>query len=88
MSGDPEHTALATRRVNEFVNQMRARGSSDKLDGRDFWSVALGLSACDKLNGAIEVSDYVLKHLTWLPVEDFTMVRFNLANSLVERAGV
>jgi ppGpp synthetase/RelA/SpoT-type nucleotidyltranferase len=86
VSNDPEHAALAARRVNEFVNQVRIRGPVENLDGRDFWSVALGLSACGNLNGAIEVSDYVLEYLTWLPAEDITMVRFNQANFLVERA--
>ncbi|HVY16117.1 MAG TPA: RelA/SpoT domain-containing protein [Rhodopila sp.] len=94
VSNDPEHAALAARRVARFLGEMRtdgtigeaAEGLTDTSDSRDVWLMALGLSACGNLNAAIEVSDYILLHLNRLPDEDLAMVRFNLANFLVEQA--
>lgn len=86
VSNDPEHAALAAQRVAKFLGDTRTLGPTDELDGQDIWLLTLGLSACGNLNGAIEVSEYILKHLDWLPGDDLAMVRFNLANFLVEQA--
>jgi ppGpp synthetase/RelA/SpoT-type nucleotidyltranferase len=96
VSHDPEHAALAARRVAQFLEGMRTRAptaattdgmsKTETSDSGDVWLMALGLSACGNLNGAIEVSDYILLNFDRLPDEDLAMVRFNLANFLVEQA--
>jgi ppGpp synthetase/RelA/SpoT-type nucleotidyltranferase len=84
-SADPVHAAFARRMANDFVVQA-ARNDEAALEQEEIWCIALGLSACGDLEGAISISEYILESFTTLQPTERGMVQFNLANFLVEQA--
>ena len=86
VSSQPEHVAFAGREVDQLLRRPASPLRSGVNDGVELWSLPLALSACGDLEGAIEACEHIIQTFTTVGEETLTVVKFNLANFLVEQA--
>jgi ppGpp synthetase/RelA/SpoT-type nucleotidyltranferase len=84
-TGDADHIVFARDAVFDQLRRARSliqRG--EPFLQAEIWSLPLGLSACGDLEGAIEASEYALGNVTGLDDKALTLIKFNLADLLVQ----
>jgi ppGpp synthetase/RelA/SpoT-type nucleotidyltranferase len=85
VSGDADHATLATDKVGLYLDGLAERQRPGGGVSSALWCLPLALSACGYLDGAIDVSERICG-LAGVSGEEMAMVKFNLANFLVEQA--
>jgi ppGpp synthetase/RelA/SpoT-type nucleotidyltranferase len=83
--GDADHSGFADLKVAAFIKEAIASPQCGSGSAEELWTIPLAMDTYGNLEGAIESSRFLL-NLEEIGEEARLLIRFNLANFLIERA--
>ncbi len=83
--GDADHNGFADLKISAFLDEAANRLGSGSVSPEELWAIPLAMDTYGNTEGAVESSRFILE-LEAVGEDSVLLLRFNLANFLIERA--